>query len=256
MPASLVGGEALVGGRVVMMALAKRDEPEQVLVRMIPAARPAARSATPQTESPAQGPAAGQECVTFYESSRSGNIGIAVTSSPRSAYEETGVAERILAAEQERLPIRPRDTIANTELGSRSALDGAPSSTTLHAFRPCGSLDSAPSENEVIGHIMASDSKRPAAAALLPSPKAAMHQPPIDPQLSRIVDAWPGLAPTARQAVIAILDALPHASGAIPGDAGRVDAERRKPARAKDRAAPARTEPRRRRSRKPASPPQ
>jgi hypothetical protein len=222
-----------------MMAFANRDEPEQVLVRMIPGARPAARPGASRTESPTKSPAAAQEYVTFYESCRSGNIGIAVAPSGLSPHEETGAAERILAAHQ-----------------YRPSPESAPAETALRDFRAYGTPDSAPTEDELIGQIMASDSQRPAAAAAISSPTAAMRRPQIDPQLSRIVDAWPGLSPATREAVAAILDAGPFAAGQVPRGARTVVAQRRKPARAKDRAVAETAEPGPRRTRKTASPPQ
>ena len=225
-----------------MMAFAKRDEPEQVLVPMIPGNRPATRPGTPRTESPAARSVAGGGCLTFYESYRSGNIGIAITSAEPSDREETGTGGGIPAAPRYRPSPENAPQIAE-ESRPRPRAESTP--------------DFGSSEDEIIGQIMANDSQRPAVAAAVSSPRAAMHRPQIDPQLSRIVDAWSNLSPMAREAIVAILDGKPHAAGRIPSAGARAgEAQRRKPARGKDRPVPDAAEPRRRRTRKTATPPQ
>jgi hypothetical protein len=228
-----------------MMAFAKRDEPEQVLVPMIPENRPATRPGTPRAESPTTRRAAGEGCLTFYESCRSGNIGVAITSAePSDREESSGVPAWNGAA-------------ASTASAYQAAAGGAPAETALDdGFLPYGAPDSPPSEDELIGHIMAEDSRRPGAAAAA-SPSAAMHRPQIDPQLSRIVDAWPNLSSTAREAIAAILDGGPQTAGRIPDAGARGGgAQRRKPTRGKDRAVSDAAEPRRRRTRKTPTPSQ
>ncbi len=242
MPASLVRGEAVVGGRVIMMAFATRDEPEQVLVPMIAANRPATRPGNPRAESPTTRRAAGEDCLTFYESCRSGNIGIAISRAEPSDCEKTQTGGRIPAASRYRSSPEHAPQVAE-ELRPRPYVESVP--------------DSAPPEDEIIGRIMADDSQHPAAAAAAASPNAAMHRPQIDRQLSRIVDSWSNLAPATREAIGAILDGRPNAAGHIPNAGTRGgEARRRKPARAKDRAAADAAEPRQRRTRKTATPPQ
>jgi hypothetical protein len=230
-----------------MMAFAKRDEPEQVLVPMIPGNRAAIRPGSPRAESPTTRWAAGEGCLTFYESCRSGNIGVAITPTEPSDREETGTAGRIPAASRyrpspENAPqvaeeLRPRPRVERPDVPAH----GAPDSTL--------------SEDELIGHIMAEDSQRPAAAAAAASPSPAMRRPRLDPQLSQLVDSWSNLSPAAREAIAAILDGGPRAAGCVPNAGARAgEAQRRKPPRAKDRAVPETAEPRRRRTRKTTTP--
>lgn len=244
-----------------MMAFAKRDEPEQMLVRMIPGTRPAIRPVSPRAESPPKGPSV-EEYVTFYESRRSGNVGISVAPSASSAHEAVAAAERILAAQPcgsspetqaERSRVEPRIAAASTTADSPRVAGGIPTGRTLHDFRAWSAAERAPTEDEIIGRIMACDCQRPAAAAAISSPTAAMHRPQFDAQLSRIVDAWPGLPSTTREAVVAVLDSPPEAGGRVPSGARTVAAPRRKPSRAKRVSESAETG--RRRTPKAASPP-
>jgi hypothetical protein len=247
-----------------MMAFAKRDEPEQVLVRMIPGVRLASRPGDPRTESPPQA-AAVQEYVTFYESRRSGNVGIAVTPAAAPAHEEMAAAERILAAHSfgvspedraERLGPEPRTAAASTAPRSEPCHGGTPATATTRDFGVCSAPEPIPSEDEIIGHIMACDCQRPAVAAALSLPTVAMHRPQVDPQLSRIVDAWAGLPPTTREAVVELVNPRPYAARRAPVGARTVSVPRRKPARAKDPAVAESPGTGRRRTRKAADPPQ
>jgi hypothetical protein len=247
-----------------MMAFAKRDEPEQVLVRMIPGVRPASRPGGPRTEPPPP-TAAPQEYVTFYESRGSGNVGIAVTPAAAPAHEEMAAAERILAAHsfgvspenrEERLGPEPRAAAASPAARSEPCQCGNPANATSRGFGVCGAPESIANEDEIIGRMMACDCQRPAPAASLSSPTVAMHRPQVDPQLSRIVDAWAGLPPTTREAVVALVNPRPYAARRVPTGAQTVSVPRRKPARAKEQAPSESQGTGRRRTRKAADPPQ
>ena len=226
---------------------------------------PASWSGVPRTESPPPAPAAVQEYVTFYEARRSGNVGIAVTPAAAPAHEEMAAAERILATRSygesretrtERPGLESRAETARTAPRSQPARGGVPASTTSHKFRACGTADSATNEDEILARILACDDQCPAPAEAISSPTAAMHRPRVDPRLSRLVDAWPGLPSTTREAVAAMIDSRPHAAARVVDAARTVSVPHRKPAREKAQAASASRGTNRRRTRKPASPPQ
>jgi hypothetical protein len=266
-----------------MMAYARPSEEKQVLVKMGPKTDTGTAASRSRRESAPTSATTQQNCVAFYESRRSGNIAVAVTPMVMCGREESAIAGRVHQAksagpsmdeqqprEPEKHPSKPPAPPAKGKEPSarvKAATAAPPAASKPHSAMPIAapvfSRDSMPfaapapaiPEHDVIASMMDHDRRTEEVGSSAGSPTASMHRGKIDSQLSRIIDAWPGLSPTNRQAMIAVLEGTAGVEAPTRNiNETAAEAQRLQSAEGKDRAVLETGESRRRRSRKPASP--
>lgn len=260
-----------------MMGSGKPVEHKRDFLRMNPAVKMAGATATsPDLPHAGHGPVE-NECVSFSASRRSGNIAVEVTSGRGHADPEiagriqrpepyrpaTGDAMlRAAAVLPSRFPAEKRvDPARGVNVAAMSLPSSLPRAAAPVAFEShdedtptCGARQPSAAELGLIANMM--DQKHPEAdASASASPSPTMHRARIDPQLARIIDAWPGLPSATREAMVAALDGV-RLSGqsACHVDDAAEPAPRARSASAKKPVAVTSQEPPKRRTRKTADP--
>jgi hypothetical protein len=221
--------------------------------------------------------------VSFYESRRSGNIAVAVTPTGLCGCAENEIAGRIqqsasyrpssgeeISRESGTLPSRsPADKdgdsgrhagaaaqvpLPNPRPHSGRSIEAQPRDQVRQSF---GAPELALADHVLIASLMDHDRQNSEGGSPSASPRPTLHRARIDSRLARIIDAWPGLPPTVREAMAAVLDG---ATSAAPSQGNADDAaappERPHSPAAKNRTASRAAEPRTHRTRKTANPSQ